>query len=80
MSDAILGVFHGIAIKDKRLIRFYLTEMIGKDLKLANLNGVFGMITHDLNLLPEIKQMAVRIDLDPNLLINLIELVSTDIS
>jgi hypothetical protein len=38
------------------------------------------MITHDLNLLPEIKQMAVRIDLDPNLLINLIELVSTDIS
>jgi hypothetical protein len=78
--NAVVGVMMGMALENKRMIRHYLTEILGTDLKPNYLNGIFGMITHDMNLLPDIKFTAARLDLDPNLLLQFIELGSTDLT
>jgi tRNA A-37 threonylcarbamoyl transferase component Bud32 len=54
--------------------------LIGKEIKPNIQNGMFGIVNRDLNLFNDIKPLALKLELDPNLLKNFMELIGPDIS
>jgi hypothetical protein len=57
-----------------------MSELIGNTINPTYLNGLLGILTKEQTLFNDSKQVAKKMDLEPVLMTNLMELVGKDIT
>ena len=76
--EAIFGIISGLSLQNKNLIRNNMIKLVGSEIKQNYLNGVFGFIVNDPNLEKDMRAVMKKMNLNSNLGLSLVELVTDD--